>query len=59
MNYKLFIKFIIYNLQLYLRPDAIGILNLLSKNFYNKNFKLNINGIILSNKMKKWYCQQF
>ena len=43
----------------YLGNGENGILNLLSKKYYNKNYKLHINGFILNDKMRHWYCKNF
>ena len=43
----------------YLENGENGILNLLSKKYYNKNYKLHINGFILNDYMKEWYCKNF
>ena len=40
----------------YLEDGENGILNLLSKKYYNKKYKLHINGFILNKKMREWYC---
>ena len=43
----------------FLENGESGILNLLNKKYYNKNYKLHINGFILNNKMKQWFCKYF
>ena len=43
----------------YLEYGENGILNLLSKKYYNKNNKLHINGFILNDYIKEWYCKNF
>ena len=52
-------RYIINIIGSYLQDGENGILNLLSNKYYNKNFKLNINGFILNNKMKQWFCKNF
>ena len=43
----------------YLDKGESGILNLLSKKYYNPKFKLNINGFIFNDKMREWFCKNF
>ena len=36
-----------------------GLLNFLSPRYYNPKLKLNINGFILDDKMREWFCSYF
>ena len=52
-------SFLMNKIGSYLYTGENGILNLITKNYFNTIFKLNINGFILDNKMREWFCFNF
>ena len=51
---------LINEIGLFLEEYERGILNLIGKGFYNKQYKLGIESFILNNnEIRKWYCKNF